>query len=317
MPTLIPNPSTGLPRRLTLIVLLSSLLGCQEPPPGESPVDQNHVRLTDFTQTIPGTEVEFTMIAIPGGEFLMGSPASAAGRKDDEGPQHKVAIRPFWMAKCEVIWDEYDQWSTTEGDVDGVTRPTPPYVDMDFGMGRDGGYPAICMTQLAAKTYCEWLSKITGRRYRLPTEAEWEYACRAGTTTTFSFGDDRSKLDEYAWHEDNSDETYHKVAEKKPNPWGLYDMHGNVAEWTQDAYAPYDSKPAANPMVEPKSLYPRVVRGGGWALPPDQCRSANRIASHEDWKEQDPQIPKSIWYHTDADSVGFRVVCEPDPENKK
>ena len=183
----------------------------------------------------------------------MGSPATEAGRKADEGPQHKVAIEPFWMGKCEVTWNEYElfmyvdeerKYYPTTGDnpyvnpvSDAVTRPTKPYVEMSFGMGKDG-YPAISMTQHAANKYCEWLSAKTGHFYRLPTEAEWEYACRAGTTTTYSFGDDASKLGDYAWYAPNSDFKYQKVGKKKPNPWGLYDMHGNVAEWTLDQYQP-------------------------------------------------------------------------------
>jgi formylglycine-generating enzyme required for sulfatase activity len=169
------------------------------------------------------------------------------------------------------------------------------------------------MTQLAAKIYCQWLSAKTGRIYRLPTEAEWEYACRAGTTTAYSFGDSPELLADYAWHTENANDKYHQVGGKKPNPWGLYDMHGNVAEWVLDRYTPDGyprpaANPVANPMLAPTSIYPRVVRGGSWDDYPERLRSAARQESTRDWKEQDPQIPQSIWYHTDASFVGFRVV---------
>jgi formylglycine-generating enzyme required for sulfatase activity len=193
---------------------------------------------------------------------------------------------------------------------------------MSFGMGK-GDTPAICMTQHAARTFCKWLSAKTGRYYRLPTEAEWEYACRAGTTTAYSFGDDVEKLDEYAWYFDNSGAQYQKVGQKKPNPWGLHDMHGNVAEWVLDQYREDGyvgrSGLVKNPLVVPETLYPRVVRGGSWDDDPDRLRSAARVASESTWKDQDPQIPRSIWYHTDAIGVGFRVVrplVEPSDEEK-
>ena len=171
---------------------------------------------------------------------------------------------------------------------------------MTFGMGKEG-YPAICMTQFAAKMYCKWLSAKTGRYYRLPTEAEWEYACRAGTTTAYSFGDDPEKLGDYAWYFDNSDEKYHKVGQKKPNPWGLYDMHGNVAEWcldqyVADRYKQLGGKLVENPLVAVTKTYPQVVRGGSWADEAPLLRSAARRGSSKDWKSQDPQIPQSIWY---------------------
>jgi formylglycine-generating enzyme required for sulfatase activity len=183
---------------------------------------------------------------------------------------------------------------------------------MSFGMGR-GEMPAICMTQHAARKFCEWLTARTGEYHRLPTEAEWEYACRAGTTTAYSFGDDPAQLGEYAWYDANSDGTYHEVGQKLPNPWGLKDMHGNVAEWVLDQYVPeiYASRTdgvAVEPLAIPTTLYPRVVRGGGWDDPASMCRSAVREGSSDDWKIQDPQLPKSIWYHTDALGVGFRVV---------
>jgi formylglycine-generating enzyme required for sulfatase activity len=183
---------------------------------------------------------------------------------------------------------------------------------MTFVMGKEG-FPAICMTQLAAKTYCQWLSAKTGRYYRLPTEAEWEYACRAGTKTVYSFGDDPEMLGDYAWSFDNAEDAYHKVGLKKPNPWGLHDMHGNVAEWTLDQYIPdyygqFAGKATKNPWPVPAKLYPQAVRGGSWDDDPENLRSAARRGSHKDWKQQDPQLPQSIWYFTDALFLGFRVV---------
>ena len=148
------------------------------------------------------------MVPIPGGTFVMGSPKAEEKRGDDEGPQHPVTVAPFWMGRCEVTWDEYDQFAFSLGleaaapgrappprtpvrekDADAVSRPTPPYADATFGLGRKG-QPAICITHHAAMEYCRWLSAKTGKAYRLPTEAEWEYACRAGTKTAYSFGDD-------------------------------------------------------------------------------------------------------------------------------
>jgi len=191
---------------------------------------------------------------------------------------------------------------------------------MDFEMGVDG-YPAISMTQFAARHYTKWLTMKTGRFYRLPSEAEWEYACRAGTTTAYSFGDDPKQLGEYAWDFDNADDTYHTVGTKKPNPWGLFDMHGNVSEWVLDAhdkgfYATLGAH-AANPVRWPSAPYPHVVRGGSFDDDAEKLRSASRRGSSSSWKVQDPQIPKSIWYLTNARFVGFRVVRPlhpPPPE---
>ncbi len=203
----------------------------------------------------------------PGGKFMMGSPDSERGHKPDESPQHEVEIGPLWMEKYELTWDEYEVFMATldierrksiaqkptENDqlADALARPTKPYTDMTFGMGKTG-FPAISMTHYAARMYCKWLSAKTGRYYRLPTEAEWEYACRAGTTTAYSFGDDRSKLGDYGWYYDNSGDGYKKVGLKKPNPWGLYDMHGNAAEWVLDQYiADYYSQFKGKTTLEP------------------------------------------------------------------
>ncbi len=280
-----------------------------------------------YTEVLEHTEARIRMIPIAGGRFVMGSPENEPGRKPDEGPQHEVEIEPFWMSECEITWDAYEPWaenldtfrrealgasSPRDPVVDAVTRPTDPYTDMSFSMGR-GQHPAICMTQHAARTYCQWLTAKTGRYYRLPTEAEWEYACRAGTTTAYSFGDDVSQLDEYAWSSQNSQKKSHEVRLKKPNPWGLYDMHGNVAEWVLDQYDPEfygrsGGELVRNPLAIPTTLYPRVVGGGGGHDPPELLRSAARDGSSPEWKRQDPNIPQSIWYHTDALGVGFRVV---------
>lgn len=280
-----------------------------------------------YTEGISGSQATFEMVPIPSGTFLMGSPVDEEGRRSDEGPQVEIRIPPFWMGKHEVTWNEFELFmypaeekklreifgGVPEMDpfTDTLARPTQPYVEMSFGMGKDG-YPAISMTQYAASKYCQWLSAKTGHFYRLPTEAEWEYACRAGTTSAYSFGDDLSLIDEYAWYTDNSDWKYQKIGLKKPNPWGLYDMHGNVSEWCldqyhEDAYINFE-KGALNPWNHADQLYPRVVRGGSWDDDPETLRSAHRIASDSSWKTQDPQLPKSIWYHTDAQFLGFRVV---------
>jgi formylglycine-generating enzyme required for sulfatase activity len=287
-----------------------------------------------YREAVPGTSAAFELVPLPGGTFRLGSPESEAGRGLDEGPMVEVELAPFWMARCETSWSEYhpfmlalDRKARAEGKAtavpqdawaDAVSRPTPPYVPMDFEMGVDG-FPAISMTQFAARHYTKWLTLKTGRFYRLPSEAEWEYACRAGTRTAYSFGDDPAELGEYAWYFDNSDDAYHPVGTKKPNPFGLFDMHGNVAEWVLDAhdkgfYATLGSR-AVNPVRWPSEPYPHVVRGGSFDDDPEKLRSAARRGSHKGWKIQDPQIPKSIWYLTDARFVGFRVVrpLQPPP----
>lgn len=279
-----------------------------------------------YTTTIPGSDVSYEMLPIPGGKFKMGSPDNEPGHKPDESPVHEVEISPFWMGKTEVTWNEFELFMYPNEEkkareskkldpalnalTDAVTRPTQPYVEMSFGMGKDG-FPAISMTQHAANKYCEFLSAKTGHFYRLPTEAEWEYAARAGTTTAYFWGDDAGPIAEYCWYGKNSDFKYQKVGKKKPNPWGLHDILGNVVEWCLDQYDPnfYKTSPAANPWNRATKPYPHVARGGSWDDDDvTKLRCAARRASDASWKIQDPQLPKSIWYHTDAQFLGFRIV---------
>jgi formylglycine-generating enzyme required for sulfatase activity len=313
-----------------LAVPVGVILICLLVAASQSPADTKNAQgdmFKSYTEDIPGTKVKFEMVAIPGGTFTMGSPATEAGRSPDEGPQHGVEMRPFWMGKYEVTWDEYDQYwkkedaaqrpanpSPKEREADAVSRPTDPYADETFGHGREK-HPVLCITHHAAMEYCRWLSAITGKIYRLPTEAEWEYAARAGTKTAYFFGDDPRKLPEYAWYSANAEDDPHAVGEKKPNPWGLYDIYGNVSEWCLDRYQKdfYKQFPADRLTLGPVSLpderrFPHVARGGSWAEDAARLRSAARRGSDKSWIKRDPQRPQSIWWLTDADFVGFRIV---------
>jgi formylglycine-generating enzyme required for sulfatase activity len=258
----------------------------------------------------------------------MGSPGTEKGRGADEGPEHLVSVGPLWVGQTEVSWDEYDLFRKDGGpfpsdrdneaalarDADAITRPTAPYPDeyRDFGKH---SHPAVGMSHHAAMEYCRWLSKKTGKAYRLPTEAEWEYACRAGTRTAYFFGDDPARLDDYAWFGKNSEEQTHPVGGLKPNAWGLYDMAGNVAEWCLDRYERdfYRASAPGRLLIGPAKLptadrYPHVARGGSWADAADRCRSASRRGSDKSWNRIDPANPQSIWWVWNADFVGFRVV---------
>jgi formylglycine-generating enzyme required for sulfatase activity len=284
--------------------------------------------LKTYEQDLPGAAIKFKMVAIPAGNFTMGSPVSEAGREEDEGPQKKVMISSFWMSEHEVTFAEWDAFfksmdvpQTKAIAVDAVSRPTAQYIDLTWGMGRDGKQPTNSMSQAAAIMYCKWLYAKTGIFYRLPTEAEWEYACRAGSTKAFSFDDNPQRLTEYAFFKDNSDNKFQKVNQLKPNAWGLYDMLGNLSEWTLDQYDPqaYEklSNNAKDPLVPAGSRYPRVVRGGSYLSDAKECRCANRIPSLTDWNKRDPQIPKSRWWLTDGMTVGFRLVRPAQQPSKE
>ncbi|MBD8489229.1 formylglycine-generating enzyme family protein [Echinicola sp. CAU 1574] len=289
--------------------------------PSQDKANINSVDFKAYQQEIPNTNLSFELTPIPAGEFLMGSPEAEKGRESDEGPQRKVALDAFWMGKHEITWDIFELFlnknyeaSVSEKalspEVDGLTRPSTPYLDMTFGMGKEN-MPAVGMTQYGAIQFCKWLYTKTGVFYRLPTEAEWEYAAKAGSESAYFFGDDGSQLKEYAWYEENSEETTHEIGQKKPNPWDLYDIYGNVLEWTNDAYVP--SYPSSNgldknPVQTTEELYPRAIRGGSFVSEADELRSSKRFYSTPDWKQIDPQIPKSQWWFPEAPFLGIRVV---------
>ena len=281
----------------------------------------------DFTEQVPASGVSFRMIALPGGTFTMGSPESEPLRDSDE-MQRQVKVDSFFIAEVEVTWNEYMEFyrqtaaegrsTDTEGSrlkkggVDAVTGATPPYgkPDQNWGMG---SRPAISMSYHAAETYCLWLSQVTGRKYRLPTEAEWEYACRAGTETPYFFeGDpsryakrgfpgrkqDTSVINTFVIYQGNSPSKTQEPSTVKANPWGIKNMSGNVAEFCSDIY---------------EGTTENVIRGGSYRDGAAGVRSAARDHTRtDDWLRTDPQMPKSKWWYSDCFYVGFRVVLSVD-----
>lgn len=321
-----------------LLLLCLFFMACSSTEQIVNNLTQNTVKITKaktiiIKDTIPASDVVFQMALIGGGTFQMGSPFSEIDRMEDEGPQYTTAVDSFYMGIHEVTFDEYNIFRNKELDkipvenpawkADAFARPSPPYEDPTFGMGKEG-YPAVSMTQYAALQYCKWLTEKTGTFYRLPTEVEWEYACKAGSLTPYYFGDDSNLLDDHAWYYENSSEKYHKVGSKQPNDWGLYDMLGNVSEWTldqyqEDAYTKIATEMTTeiNPWIRPTRLHPRTVRGGSWDDFKAVQRCAARIKSSKKWKERDPQIPKSFWWNTDSPFVGFRIVRPVKQPSKK
>lgn len=227
-----------------------------------------------YKETVPAAAATIDMVPVPG---LDGKPG-------------------FWMSSTEITWDAYDPFvyvldGEREGDADAITRPSKPYIPPDRGFGHNG-YPAISIAINGARAFCKWLSHRTGHSYRLPTEAEWEHAARAGSKGPFHFGDDAGALDDYAWFWDNADDTTRPVAQKKPNAFGLYDMHGNVMEWCIDK----DGKP--------------VAKSGSFQGDPEDLHVTARKTQTSAWNSSDPQIPKSPWWLADAPFMGFRIVRE-------
>jgi formylglycine-generating enzyme required for sulfatase activity len=214
------------------------------------------------------------MIVVPAGSFIMGSPKDEQGRAADEGPQHQVTItKPFAVSKFELTFEHWDVCAK-HGDCD------PKISDSGWGRGQQ---PAISVTWEDAHRYVAWLSRMTGKRYRLLSEAEWEYAGRAGTSTRYSFGNDVSALGEYAWFAENSNKQAHSVGEKKPNNFSLHDMQGNAWEWVEDCYHPdYSGAPADGSAWTEAECSHRVARGGSWSDNARSLRIATRNSSTPD-----------------------------------
>jgi formylglycine-generating enzyme len=299
----------------------------------------------NYTEKIPGTNVAFEMVAIPGGTFKMGSPEDEQFRKQDEGPLRKVTLSEFWMSKNEVTWDEYlaffratgsqgrtEGQEVTKKNIDAITGATPPWGAPDQGWGK-GSRPAITMSWHAANVYCQWLSKVTGKKYRLPTEAEWEYACRGGTETPYFFPGnpkdfsstgflkkllkpDTSNIASRVIYKLNSSSKTQEPSAVQENPFGLKNMSGNVAEFCLDFYSADFYKNDSLELINPKGPLAgqeHVIRGGSFKSDAKDVRSAARDFTRTNaWLMTDPQMPKSIWWYSDCIDVGFRVVCESE-----
>ncbi|MEL6895915.1 MAG: formylglycine-generating enzyme family protein, partial [Planctomycetota bacterium] len=319
--------------------------GLSRTKPGEGPsVKVGDIYMVPYRATIPGTDAWFDMIPIPGGTYMMSSPEDEEGREDNEGPQVPIVVDPIWVGKYEVKWDEYKQYMelysifkefegrmmrkvTDANRADAVTAPTELYVpDHTFEYGDDDYQAAVTMTRYAAKYYTKWLAAVTGDQYRLPTEAEWEYAARGGTSTPYYFGNSiENGGEDHVWYFDTVEtEGQQEVGVKKTNPFGLYDMLGNVAELVVDGYREDTFKVLAKkakkiggplnatttaPWVKEDSR--AIARGGHWDSEAEGTRCASRLLSdEEEWKEEDPNNPKSPWWYTSdpARGVGFRLV---------
>ncbi|MGD0089134.1 MAG: formylglycine-generating enzyme family protein [Planctomycetota bacterium] len=207
-----------------------------------------------------GNGVALELVLIPAGKFVMGSPAEEKYHSDDE-TQHEVTIsNPFYMGKYEVTQEQYEEvMGSNPSQFKGPKNP------VETGSWNE------------AQEFCKKLGAKTSKTIKLPTEAQWEYACRAGSTTAYCFGEGENGLADYAWYDGNSGRRTHPVGEKKPNSWGLYDMHGNVWEWCQDWYGHkyYAESPKADPLGPAKGAE-HVLRGGSWDYDPVICRSAYR-----------------------------------------
>lgn len=248
-----------------------------------------------MTRTLSGTAVDYTMVYVPRGTITT---------TNEDGEEVEVDVGPFWIGQRELSWDMYDVFvfnldqQGENPEADAVSRPSRPYIPPDRGFGH-AGYPAISMTTQGAEKFCEWLSKKTGRKYRVPTIAEWEYAALAGSPGPYCFGEDAQRLGEYAWFAENAEEKTQASGQKQPNAWGLYDVHGNVMEWCKTSDESW------------------VACGGSWREEAEDVTAASTAEQDWEWNMTDPQIPKSPWWLSDASWVGMRMICEDENEGEQ
>ena len=251
--------------------------------------------LVRFAEVIEGTAVSIGMTPIPGGTLQTTDPES--------GETRETNVPEFWLSTTEITWDAYDvlvfglDLPTSERGLDSKSRPTQPYIATDRGFGH-AGYPAISISHHGAVAFCDWLTQKTGRRYRLPTETEWEYAARAGTATEWSFGDDPELLKSHGWFRMNSKGKTHAVGSLESNPFGLKDMYGNAAEWCSTSAGKF------------------VLRGGSYSDKRERVSNTYRKLPSAAWNASDPQLPKSKWWLANGPFAGFRVVCEVSKETE-
>ena len=280
---------------IALALLAASAIAAQPKTVEPSKNAADNAKVTAFSQEISTAAYKIEMLLVPG---------SADGK-----------VKPFFISKTELTWEAFDVYiyrldeeagKAPPGAPDAVTRPSKPYLPPDRGFGHEG-FAAISMSHKNATEFCKWLtahSAGTGRTYRLPTEAEWEHAARAGDAKssdkpTGAAVAEGSSLNDCAWSAANAADAPHAVAKKKPSALGLYDMLGNVAEWVDGK----DGKPA--------------VKGGSFRDAADKLTVAARTPSDPAWNRSDPQVPKSKWWLADAPFIGFRIVCDVQPSTDK
>jgi formylglycine-generating enzyme required for sulfatase activity len=251
-----------------------------------------------WSQKISGTTLAIDLVALPAGSIETDDPNA-------RGAKRALDLSAFSISKLEIPWEAYDAFvfgldkpspdgsgaSSASDATDAVTRPSHPYITMDRGYGH-AGYPAISVSFHGAEEFCRWLTIKSGRKFRLPTESEWEYACRAGDRASVPFDGDLRALDAHAWYRANAQAKTHPCGAKEPNAWGLGDMLGNAGEWCTSA----DGK--------------GVVRGGSFRDEAEAVTFRARKPADPAWNKSDPQLPRGIWWLADGGFVGFRIVCE-------